>query len=274
MEPDHLWEMDKTAVSAEEISRNNSEEPGLWRGHCYTPNRTEHLVLAVRPAMITTPLEVSSPGDPFGRAFSMSMAGSDLGRLTEEPDSTLTGTVDSRSMQTMSLSAMVSPPPEARSRAQEPRGLHMLHGLDERLRKEKISVELEERITIEFDDAFVTQVYNYLSLGYPATGRAYDDELSKISHLSKAELERDDESIMQGVWGANDEDEHGDPKIKAAGHIMIDNEEKPGVKEEDRCPRWKALKDYIYEWARQHPDLDAISPLAWGMQERRGSWGL
>jgi hypothetical protein len=55
---------------------------------------------------------------------------------------------------------------------------------------------------------------------------------------------------------------------------MLDSEEHDGVREEDRCPRWKALKKYIYEWARQHPDLDAISPLAWGMQERRGSWGV
>ncbi len=48
--------------------------------------------------------------------------------------------------------------------------------------------------------------------------------------------------------------------------------EKPAA--DDTCPRWRALKLYIYEWARQHPDLDAISPLAWGVQERRGSWGI
>jgi hypothetical protein len=61
--------------------------------------------------------------------------------------------------------------------------------------------------------------------------------------------------------------------VKPTGHIMLDSEAKDGVSEEDRCPRWKALKLYIFEWARQHPDLNAISPLAWGMQERRGSWG-
>jgi len=193
--------------------------------------------------------------------------------------------------------------PEHRTKSHVPKGLHMLQNLqnlDDKLRKEKAVADREEKIAAEFDDHFVTQVYNYLSLGYPATARQYDGELSKISRIPVDELERDDEDIMEDLWGVDEqghqkadglvmngqhrkEEDEGDgvdgehhhrKKVKATGHIMLDSEAKDGVKEEDRCPRWKALKLYIYEWARQHPDLNAISPLAWGVQERRGSWGI
>jgi hypothetical protein len=165
-----------------------------------------------------------------------------------------------------------------------------LQNLDERLKKEKAAAELEEKIAAEFHDKFVTQVYNYLSLGYPALARQYDEELSKISLIALDDLERDDEAIMENLWGEHDYDHNHNhtgsngtktkppahancKKIEATGHIMLDSEEKDGIREEDRCQRWKALKLYIYEWARQHPDLNAISPLAWGVGERRGSWG-
>lgn len=174
--------------------------------------------------------------------------------------------------------------------------IHNLQGLDEKLKHEKEMAELEEKIAAEFDDKFVTQVYNYLSLGYPALARQYDEELSKISRISLDELEVDDLAIMENLWGAEHHRQangqhatngvNGETlddlrpvlstgkKLRATGHIMLDSEEKDGVREEDRCPRWKALKLYIFEWARQHPDLDGISPLAWGVRERRGSWGI
>jgi len=123
--------------------------------------------------------------------------------------------------------------------------------------------------------------------------RQYDEELSKISRIDVDELEKDDIAIMENLWGAEELHRQGNgavkangvgtdtrpvlangKKIQATGHIMLDSEEKDGIREEDRCPRWKALKRYIFEWARQHPDLDGISPLAWGVRERRGSWGI
>ena len=47
-------------------------------------------------------------------------------------------------------------------------------------------------------------------------------------------------------------------------------------KDENRGPRWHALKKYILEWARQHQDLsfDGPDPVHWGMRERRGSWAI
>lgn len=287
LEPDHLWDLE-TGKTMEETNRDPTEQRGLWRGYCYTSDKMEQLAPIERPAMLSTPAPQTSPGDPFARAFGQQSAPV---ALSEEP--TPVGSVTRAG--THPKSAGVQVPPDHRVRKQaSPRGLHMLQnlqGLDEKLKKEKELVEREEKIAAEFDDKFVTQVYNYLSLGYPALARQYDDELSKISHIGVDELEQDDEAIMEGLWGS---DEHGQTagnghaigpggdgiknkagkKIQATGHIMLDSEEKYGTNEEDRGPRWKALKLYIYEWARQHPDLNAISPLAWGVGERRGSWGI
>jgi len=290
LEPDHLWDLETGATMAES-NRDPSEEHGLWRGYCYTDNKLERIVPVERPAMLSTPMPLSSPGDPFAREFALTAPI----MLSEEPTPNAVsraGTIPKPQSQGSLLA-------EHRTRSNEPKGLHMLQNLqnlDEKLKQEKESAELEERIAAEFDDKFVTQVYNYLSLGYPALARQYDEELSKISRISVDDLEADDLVIMENLWGA--EEHHRDQangghtangvnkeealrpvlastkKIHATGHIMLDSEEKDDVREEDRCPRWKALKRYIYEWARQHPDLDAISPLAWGVRERRGSWGI
>lgn len=141
------------------------------------------------------------------------------------------------------------------------RGLHMLAGIDERLKAEAIKVKLEEAIRVEFNDTFVTQVYNYLSLGYPLLAQEYDEELSHISHIPEEELRND------GKKGG------------AVGNVGI----RPGTGVTDAngakgvgTPRWNALKSYIHEWARQHPNLstDTAHPIAWGVIERRGSWAI
>lgn len=289
LEPDHLWDLE-TGKTLEEQHRDPTEQHGLWRGYCYTNDKTEKIAALERPAMITTPLPDQNDKDPFAREFGLTAPV----ELSEEPTpadpATRAGTQPLPVSHTQPHSAngyVVHP--EHRTRNSVPKGLHMLQNLqslDEKLRKEKAAAELDEKIRAEFDDKFVTQVYNYLSLGYPAMARFYDQELSKISRIPIEEMEKDDVAIMQNLWGTDekgnfnhDADKEGSPptdgqKIKAAGHIMLDREAKDGVREEDRCPRWKALKRYIYEWARQHPDLNGISPLAWGVQERRGSWGI
>ncbi|KAB5585254.1 hypothetical protein GE09DRAFT_19734 [Coniochaeta sp. 2T2.1] len=281
LEPDHLWDLER-GTTAEEPNRDHTGQQGLWRGYCYSADKTQQLAGFDRPQMIQTPQPIHTPGDPFARAFSMSEVNAALAttannnnnidshphsdRLTI-PDPAMPRLHNHSAYSTMSLE---------KKRRHEKKGIHMLQGLDERLAKEKAAAELDERIAAEFDDRFVTQVYNYLSLGYPAMARAYDEELSKISKMPVETLEKDDDAIMDSLWGISDgvETDGNGKKVKATGHIMLDTEQQHGVREEDRCPRWKALKKYIYEWARQHPDLDAISPLAWGMQERRGSWGI
>ena len=290
LEPEHLWDLEK-GCTAEEANRDPTGQRGLWRGYCYAGEPGEQIIPAQRPAMISTPLPPDSPTDPFAEKFGATAPI----LLTEEPSPTAVTRAEPSSVPSY-LTPPDKPHPEHRSKGAQPKGLHMLQGqlqdLDERLKQEKAAEEREEKIAAEFDDKFVTQVYNYLSLGYPALARQYDEELSKISGIKVEELEKDDDDIMEDLWGA---DEHGggsagmngsangsangpvhkrNHKVKATGHIMLDSEEKDGIKEEDRCPRWKALKRYIFEWARQHPDLNAISPLAWGVGERRGSWGI
>ncbi|ODH51969.1 hypothetical protein GX48_01983 [Paracoccidioides brasiliensis] len=129
---------------------------------------------------------------------------------------------------------------------------------------------LEQGIKREFNDAFVTQIYNYLSLGYPCLARDYDEELSKISRIPIEELRKDDRRAnAKGYVGA--------PEGVGVG----ENEVVSG-----QCMRWTALRLYIHEWARQQPwmamadrchqanpsGMDAMD--AWGAGARRGSWAI
>ncbi|KAK4141711.1 uncharacterized protein C8A04DRAFT_13855 [Dichotomopilus funicola] len=297
LEPDHLWDI-TTGTTYEEHNRDPTEQHGLWRGYCYTAHvSSEKLAPVDRPAMLSTPA-IGAGGNAKNNPFAAGFGG-----LTSAPAADLTFSEEPTPFSPSSISPIpgtVSVPPNNthqmpghHTKPSAPKGLHMLQNLaniDEKLKKEKAAAELEEKIAAEFDDHFITQVYNYLSLGYPATGRQYDDELSKISRIDVAELGKEDQAIMDGVWADthnrhNDNEEmdidgakpNGHPvrrRSGATGHIMLDSEEKDDVREEDRCQRWKALKLYIFEWARQHPDLNAIGPAAWGVRERRGSWGI
>ncbi|KAF2099325.1 hypothetical protein NA57DRAFT_74826 [Rhizodiscina lignyota] len=125
-------------------------------------------------------------------------------------------------------------------------------------------LEFEQAIDAEFSDAFVTQVYNYLSLGYPSMARKYDLELSKISRISVQELRADDAIVGAGARGyirlgeasgPGCEDEHGDPVFR-----------------EEHCARWRALRLYVREWARQQPSWHGQNGGGWGTVVRRGSW--
>lgn len=287
LEPDHLWDV-ATGTTLEDHNRDPTGEHGLWRGYCYTADPSEKLVPAERLAMLTTPAPLaSSHNDTFSRDFEGGPTSAPV-TLSEEPASLLPdGGARSGTHSVPGVGV-----PEHRTKSAAPKGLHMLQNLqnlDEKLRREKAAADREEQIAAEFDEHFVSQVYNYLSLGYPATARQYDGELAKISRIPVSELEKGDQAFMESLWGVNGGGGEGGGgsfssakengvgergRAGATGHIMLDSEAKDGVKEEDRCQRWKALKLYIYEWARQHPDLNAISPSAWGVQERRGSWGI
>ncbi|KAL8693126.1 MAG: hypothetical protein Q9218_001978 [Villophora microphyllina] len=113
----------------------------------------------------------------------------------------------------------------------------------------------EKAIEDEFHDGFVTQVYNYLSLGYPALARKYDYELSKITRVPVGSLRQDDaRADAKGYVGAPE----------GTG------EDLQGV-QEGRCERWTALRLYIREWARQQPMFGAGDGAAQG-GVRKGSW--
>jgi hypothetical protein len=116
---------------------------------------------------------------------------------------------------------------------------------------EKLAVEAA--IEEDFGDSFVTQVYNYLSLGYPTIGRMFDEELSKISHIPVAELRQDDHLPS------------------ARGYIRFGEDKTDEDIKEETCMRWRALRIYVKEWARQHPNM-ASETAGTGAAVRRGSW--
>lgn len=126
-------------------------------------------------------------------------------------------------------------------------------GIDEKL-------ALEQTIVEDFGDDFVTQVYNYLSLGYPSMAWPFDEELSKISKISISELRQDDHLA------------------RSRGYIRLGKDGNLTNSEitEETCMRWRALRTYIQEWARQHPGMAEDEVLAGGRGTavRKGSWAL
>ena len=120
---------------------------------------------------------------------------------------------------------------------------------------------IEQNIEEDFPDSFVTQVYNYLSLGYPSLARPFDLELSRISKIEVAELRQDDKLANSRGYILLGED--GELTGKGQGLS------------EEHCARWRALRRYIREWARQQPRMNKESPLGqWGIGPRRGSWAI
>ncbi|KAF7522213.1 hypothetical protein G7054_g12219 [Neopestalotiopsis clavispora] len=239
MEPDHPWPTHGDGSRPEERQRDLSGETGLWRGYC-VGQAPEDMVQSAGfnpPALLATPGEPASPADPFAMAFSASMGST----------------------------------PTSPSRRDPPKGLHMLHGLDDRLKMEKARKEYKEKLLAEFDDAFITQVYNYISLGYPATARAFDDELSKISGIAIDELRQDDNKKIEKGFMLEME-------LRVGSDSSSDEEMRTPEEDEKRTqkpPRWRALRLYILEWARQHPDLGGSGNTSgWGVRARRGSWAI
>ncbi|KAK7554819.1 hypothetical protein IWX49DRAFT_332051 [Phyllosticta citricarpa] len=145
-----------------------------------------------------------------------------------------------------------SPPPTpARPPPTPPPSNPDMHSVQEKL-------TAQQAIEEEFSDAFVTQVYNYLSLGYPSIARNFDEELSKISRIPVDELRQDDDLAM------------------ARGYIRLgdDNNAKDAGITEETCMRWRALRVYIYEWAKQQPRMVPAGRAlgGFGVSARRGSW--
>ena len=224
-------------------NRDPTGQGGLWNGYCCkTAMDGDDLSCghATGPRMLATPHVPGTPAEPYEP---------ETRSISEEPVSLFSSAASSGIASGLSVSTT-----EHRLKNGQSKGLHMLHNVDERLRKEKVQAERDEKIAQEFNDVFITQVYNYLSLGYPATASIFDDELSKISRMSLLELRENDEKQM------------------AKGHMLeMKLDDTP---DEERCPRWRALKLYITEWARQHPNLDNLDPLAWGVREKKGSWAV
>ena len=126
----------------------------------------------------------------------------------------------------------------------------------------------EETIDREFPDEFVTVLYDYCSFGYPSMARRYDEELSKITNIPIAKIRQDDDDKNpRGHIGVHDGILEG---FLNGTETMTSSNEAP-VRDE----RWRALKIYVREWARQSPHmLGQIGRSEWGNSTRKGSWAI
>lgn len=123
---------------------------------------------------------------------------------------------------------------------------------------------IDEKLTFalsideEYSDDFVTQVYNYLSLGYPSMAQPFDEELSRISNIPVADLRQDDDFA------------------ESKGYIRLGEDGNLTSAEitEETCVRWRALRTYIREWAKQHPNMAGDNPVNAGVVVRKGSWAV
>ncbi|KAI1434960.1 hypothetical protein GGR50DRAFT_703571 [Xylaria sp. CBS 124048] len=249
MEPNHPY------LQTDQFEERQRERPGaagLWRGYCSTKdNKLE--AASLQPLDLLRTPNVYATADPFASAFGASTNKSGA----ESPAYASEVTQTNFDVQGIPV-------------------------FDERLERERENKQHEATLLAEFDDHFVTQVYNYLSLGYPATARTFDDELSKISGICLEELRKDDNvEVGKGFMrdmeidigrGTTDSgaSSSGD---SSSGDERMEYETRPPYK----TPRWTALKLYIHEWARQHPSLNDDSdsgPPAWGVRARRGSWAI
>jgi hypothetical protein len=136
-----------------------------------------------------------------------------------------------------------------------PRSDPFTDSVDKKLNEE---LSIEQQIEQEFHHGFITQIYNYLSLGYPSLAHKFDHELSKISRIPLQELRKDDDlADAKGYVGAPE------------GEGLDEDSAKEG-----KCARWTALRLYIHEWARQQPGMADRTPSEWGVRARRGSWAF
>lgn len=228
-----------TLRASEEKRRDPTQKLGLWGGYCFNPCKEE-------PLPSPSPLDPNNLTPPSGGGLLWSARNTPSARPhTDAP----------------------SPPPSpagrmwcsANPKPTPPQGLSPFQSIGapspERqtaFARPALEPEARERrIASEFNDAFVTQLYNYLSLGYPATARDFDAELCAATGISEEDITREDVRTME------------------RGHLC--GSEVEGCPEEMRSPRWKALRAYVRGWAGDQEDLDSSKPGPWA-EGGRGSW--
>lgn len=229
---------------------------GLWGGFC---NKIDNEAATPQgPTGLITPISTprTEKDDPFASMFKAASLPSNRNSYTNLSSMGNAPTGPRPSSPLHRGQAPPSPPPSIVS----PNNHLMAPSseLDARL-------FLESRISTEFSDAFVTQVFNYLSLGYPSLARKFDDELARISKYPVTELREDDKLA------------------EVRGYVRLGNEEVDGIRgvDESMCKRWRALRLYVREWGRQMLQKEVEGGIwgddparAWGLPGgRRGSWG-
>lgn len=260
-----LW-MGGTGAGAQTKKSSGDKKVGLWGGFCVGNGANSvggDLAPPAAPTGLMTP-RAEAP-NPFEQSFAAGHLAARAGAV---------GGVGGLGSGGTSHGMLATPPtPPA-----EPRSAPDMAAIDHIL---VTNYELEKEIALAYPDSFVTQVFNYLSLGYPSLAWPYDAELSKISRIPLADLRADDAKARAAPRGyirlGPDMERH------AGGE---GNGEENAIREYD-CARWKALKLYIHEWARQEKNMSPAPAepnagpggVSAGGQfgaviERRGSWGI
>lgn len=242
-----LWQAPKKD-SKKDSSPKSSASPnskisgtgGLWGGFCVgsneqTPLASGGLAPPSNQTGLMTP-RAETPSNPFDQSFALPAVPAHViaAHTIKTPG---TPPTPPRSVKDMDMNSLDS----------------ILHQTN----------SVNEQIEAEFPDSFITQVYNYLSLGYPSLARPFDAELSKISRVPISELREDDTKA----------------KATPRGYIRLGPDFEGGGGEgmaEDTCARWKALRVYVHEWARQEKNgmQSEASGGNWATVARRGSWAF
>ncbi|KAL9082511.1 MAG: hypothetical protein Q9159_006369 [Coniocarpon cinnabarinum] len=254
-----LWGgVDRKASANSQTSNKSAESPGLWGGHC-TANDIKPSSVAVG---IVTPQRspIYEKRDPFRSLSSGSAAGTSVAGKRGAPP---------------------TPPPSHSG------GSNASVNITVSTSQTQQEAVLED----EFPDSFVTQVYNYLSLGFPALATKFDPELSKVTGVDISELRKDDKLAEQRGYLRLGEDE-----VDVHTPLVARNKTEKGMQDgedaymedaavepvkEEMCARWRALRIYVREWGRQMgvANKDGRDPKylnphrAWGLPARKGSWG-
>lgn len=219
----------RMASAASKGPAQSTAGKGLWGGFCVSNDDDASLNTALSPPAGPTGLMTPAPRAANSNPFEQSFAQRNGSAVAVAATPMMSETVD-------------------------------LNRLDAILMSEKQMVAQIER---EYPDSFVTQVYNYLSLGYPSLARPFDEELSKISCIPISELREDDVKAKQN------------PR----GYIRLGTDFEggggQGITSQD-CKRWQALKLYIFEWAKQEKNFDKTDATGgnWATTQRRGSWAI
>jgi hypothetical protein len=86
----------------------------------------------------------------------------------------------------------------------------------------------------------------------------FDDELSRISYIPVSDLRQDDHLA----------ESKGYIRLGADGNLT------DAKITEESCMRWRALRVYIREWAKQHPNMAGDGLGGAGIAARKGSWAV
>lgn len=265
---------------AANVSVNNNATAGLWGGLCQASNTktTEQPTTPLRSGLQTPAYDHDNPFNALSPPPTSTQIGGIGGGLWGSHTGSKTpagARTPGRKIQPQPLMPL-TPPRTSRDSASASDAFTA--SLDKKL-------ALETLIEDEFPPRVITQIYNYLSLGYPPLARPFDAELSKISRISISDLRKADRSgsgQVKGYIGTPERD-----TVDSDMDIEID----PDTGTVRGCRRWEALRLYVKEWARQSPNFASerafceggadpkrrdVGAGQWGggAGVRKGSWGF